>query len=76
MKLPGWFKIETPIGTYNPDWAIVKENDEKVYLVRETKSTKDQLKLRGSEWAKIQCGKAHFSELGVNFSHVTRAGEV
>ena len=76
VKLPGWFKIETPIGTYNPDWAIVKENDEKVYLVRETKSTKDQLRLRGSEWAKIQCGKAHFSELGVDFSHVTRAAEI
>jgi type III restriction enzyme len=76
VKLPGWFKIETPIGTYNPDWAIVKENDEKVYLVRETKSTKDQLKLRGSEWAKIQCGKAHFAELGVDFAHVTRADEV
>jgi type III restriction enzyme len=76
VKLPGWFKIETPIGTYNPDWAIVKENDEKVYLVRETKSTKDQLKLRGSEWAKIQCGKAHFDSLGVDFAHVTRANEV
>ncbi|MBU1664960.1 MAG: DEAD/DEAH box helicase, partial [Gammaproteobacteria bacterium] len=76
VKLPGWFKIETPIGTYNPDWAIVKEHDEKLYLVRETKSTKDQLKLRGSEWSKIQCGKAHFEELGVDFDHVTGAEEV
>ncbi len=76
VKLPSWFRIETPIGTYNPDWAIVKENDEKVYLVRETKSTQDQLKLRGSEWAKIQCGKAHFGSLGVSYAHVTRADEV
>ena len=76
VKLPGWFKIETPIGTYNPDWAIVKAHDEKVYLVRETKSSKDQLKLRGSEWAKIQCGKAHFEELGVDFEPVTKAEEV
>lgn len=76
VKLPPWFKIETPIGTYNPDWAIVKENDEKVYLVRETKSTKEELKLRGSEWAKIQCGKAHFESLGVDFAHVTKATEV
>ncbi|OJW56236.1 MAG: DEAD/DEAH box helicase [Thiobacillus sp. 65-1059] len=76
VKLPAWFKIETPIGTYNPDWAIVKENDEKVYLVRETKSTKEELKLRGSEWAKIQCGKAHFDALGVDFAHVTKATEV
>jgi type III restriction enzyme len=76
IKLPGWFKIETPIGAYNPDWAIVKQDDAKVYLVRETKSTTDQLKLRGSEWAKIQCGKAHFDTLQVDFSHVTTANEV
>lgn len=76
IKLPGWFKIETPIGTYNPDWAIVKQDDAKVYLVRETKSTKDQLKLRGSEWAKIQCGKAHFETLQVDFAHVTSANEI
>ena len=76
IKLPGWFKIETPIGTYNPDWAIVKQDDAKVYLVRETKSTKDQLKLRGSEWAKIQCGKAHFDTLQVDFKHVLSANEV
>lgn len=76
IKLPGWFKIETPIGTYNPDWAIVKQDDAKVYLVRETKSTKDQLKLRGSEWAKIQCGKAHFDSLQVDFAHVTSALEI
>ena len=75
IKLPGWFKIETPIGAYNPDWAIVKQGDAKVYLVRETKSTKDQLKLRGSGWAKIQCGKAHFDTLQVDFAHVVSANE-
>ena len=53
-----------------------KEDDQKVYLVRETKGTKDQFKLRGSEWAKIQCGHAHFDALGVDFAHVTNAGEV
>ena len=76
IKLPSWFKIDTPLGTYNPDWAIVKEEDTKVYLVRETKSTKDQLKLRASEWAKIECGKAHFDTLGVDFSHVINASEI
>jgi type III restriction enzyme len=76
IKLPGWFKINTPMGTYNPDWAIVKEEDAKLYLVRETKSTKEQLKLRGSEWAKIQCGRSHFDALSVNFDHVTSASEV
>lgn len=76
IKLPGWFMIDTPLGTYNPDWAIVKQEDEKIYLVRETKSTKDQLKLRGSEWAKIQCGKAHFEMLGVDFQHIVSAASV
>lgn len=76
IKLPSWFKINTPIGTYNPDWAIVKQEDERVYLVRETKSTKDQLKLRTSEWGRIECGKAHFETLNVDFSHVTNASEI
>ena len=39
MKLPSWFRIDTPIGSYNPDWAFVTERDEKLYFVRETKST-------------------------------------
>jgi type III restriction enzyme len=42
LKLPNWFKVETPIGTYNPDWAIVKQptgEEQKLYLVRETKSS-------------------------------------
>lgn len=41
VKLPGWFKINTPIGPYNPDWAFVTERNEKLYFVRETKSTLD-----------------------------------
>jgi type III restriction enzyme len=76
VKLPPWFQIETPIGTYNPDWAIVKEGDTKIYLVRETKSTTEQLRLRGAEWAKIQCGKAHFGTLAVDFAHVTSHDQV
>ena len=76
IKLPDWFKVETPIGTYNPDWAIVKQEDKKIYLVRETKSTKKQLKLRGSEWEKIRCGEAHFDALDVDFYHVTSPAEV
>jgi type III restriction enzyme len=76
IKLPGWFMIDTPLGTYNPDWAIVKQEDARIYLVRETKSSKDQLKLRGSEWAKITCGRAHFETLGVDFGHIVSATEV
>jgi len=79
LKLPSWFKVETPVGTYNPDWAIVKQQDTdppKLYLVRETKGTKDPMKLRVGEWAKIRCGKAHFDALGVDFDHITSAKEV
>ncbi len=66
LKLPSWFKIQTPLGTYNPDWAIVKqeaESEPKLYLVRETKSTLRQFDLRNSEEMKIWCGKAHFDAL-------------
>jgi type III restriction enzyme len=76
IKLPDWFRVETPIGTYNPDWAIVKQEDEKLYLVRETKSTKEQQKLRQSEWDKIRCGKAHFDALDVDFKHITAVEQV
>ena len=39
VKLPDWFKVETPLGSYNPDWAILKHDDTVLYLVRETKGT-------------------------------------
>ncbi|TSJ44561.1 DEAD/DEAH box helicase [Mucilaginibacter corticis] len=58
FKLPFWFKIDTPIGTYNPDWAIVFKDEKKIYFVAETKSAGQEL--RGSEKLKIECGKAHF----------------
>ena len=56
VKLPGWFEIETPVGKYNPDWAIIKQNGQALYLVRETKGTRDFLKLRTSEADKVRCG--------------------
>ena len=76
VKLPAWFKIETPIGSYNPDWAVVKHHDETIYLVRETKSTKDFEKLRNSEADRIRCGRRHFEALSVGFEVVVGAGEV
>lgn len=66
FKLPDWFKIPTPIGNYNPDWAVVFEDDKRIYFVAETKDTNtptvDLSKLRESEQQKIKCGKAHFKE--------------
>jgi len=67
IKLPSWFKVPTPIGSYNPDWAILKENGRIVYMIRETKSTKDKLKLRIPETDKIKCGEAHFLSIGVDY---------
>lgn len=76
FKLPGWFKVETPVGTYNPDWAIVKQEDNKVYLVRETKGSKKEDQLRGAEAGRIKCGTAHFDALGVDYKTVVTADEV
>jgi type III restriction enzyme len=76
VKLPSWFQVETPVGTYNPDWAIVKHEDETIYLVRETKGTKDYEKLRNSEADKIRCGRRHFEALGADFEVVTSTVEL
>jgi type III restriction enzyme len=78
IKLPDKFKIDTPVGQYIPDWAIVKHDDDTIYMVRETKGVKkDQfLKLRTSESDKIRCGEKHFEALGISFDMVTDADEV
>ena len=76
VKLPSWFKIDTPIGPYNPDWAFVTEREEKLYFVRETKSTTNFDKLRPEEKQKIKCGHRHFKEIGTNFDVVTSLKEV
>jgi type III restriction enzyme len=75
VKLPGWFRVPTPVGSYNPDWAIVAEKDERVYLVRETKSTTDTGKRRNSENQKIKCGRRHFEAIEVDFDDCTSVSE-
>ena len=70
FKLPFWFKIETPLGTYNPDWALLYENDKKVYFVAETKGVNniDDPSLSDNKRFKIKCGKEHFKNFdGVEF---------
>lgn len=64
-KLPGWFKVPTPLGSYIPDWAVLVEKDgaERLYLVVETKSSLFTDDLGDKESAKIECGKAHFKAL-------------
>jgi len=64
-KLPAWFKIETPLGTYNPDWAVVIEIDgqDRLYFVVETKGSLFSGDLRAREQAKFDCGREHFKAL-------------
>jgi type III restriction enzyme len=76
VKFPGWFEIDTPVGKYNPGWAIVKHDDQTLYLVWETKSTKDFLTLRTSEADKVRCGEKHFETLGVPFKIAVSADDV
>jgi type III restriction enzyme len=64
-KLPPWFKIPTPLSTYNPDWAVVVEDEgeEKLYFIVETKGSTWWGDLRHAEGAKIKCGEKHFEEV-------------
>jgi len=84
VKLPNWFTVDTPVGTYNPDWAIVMENrdehgdpTETLYLVRETKGDNWKTSLRINEVRKINCGERHFSgALGVDYRVVSKASDL
>lgn len=86
IKLPSWFKVKTPVGYYNPDWAIVWEDRDQhgkpngkplIYLVRETKDTANLGKLRPDELRKMKCGEKHFKgALGVDFKVVKSASEL
>ena len=64
------------LGNNRRQIIILVDNDETLYLVRETKGTKDFLKLRTSEADKVRCGQKHFDTLGVPFSVVVSADEV
>ncbi len=65
IKLPSSFVIDTPLGNYNPDWAILVEKDgaETLYFVVETKGSTAQEDLRFNEHGKIMCGRKHFEAL-------------
>jgi restriction endonuclease len=83
VKLPDWFTVDTPIGEYRPDWAIVMDNPEGedarplLYLVRETKGATQAGGLRPDEARKVRCGKQHFEgALGVSYKLVSSAREL
>jgi type III restriction enzyme len=84
-KLPRAFFIPTPLGRYNPDWAIAfKEGTVKhVYFVAETKGSRSSLQLREVEKSKIECARKFFAHLNekagaqeVTYDVVTTYGEL
>ncbi len=83
IKLPRWFVILTPIGKYNPDWAVVMDDTdqfgntkEKMYFVTETKGTTNLDDLRGIEKRKIRCAEEHFASLSVKFQVASDADDL
>ena len=68
-KLPRGFYINTPMGHYNPDWAVVfKENSgvKHIYFIAETKGSIIEADLRDVEKAKIACATKHFQSIGAS----------
>jgi type III restriction enzyme len=82
IKLPRWFQIETPVGPYSPDWALVYRNDRTLYFVAETKETGGrgpvQLSLlRPLEQLKVESGRRHFRQFEeVSFKVVRTLAEL
>ena len=77
-KLPAWFQIDTPLGSYNPDWAVLYtlEDVERLYFVVESKGSIFDESLRPLERGKIQCGEKHFEELGSKLFTVSNIEEL
>jgi len=77
LKLPRWFVIQTPIGEYRPDWALLLKRDKRLYFVAETKSSLIRSDRRETENQKIDCGYKHFAELPeVEFTEATSLADI
>ncbi len=85
IKLPGWFRVDTPIGQYEPDWALVWAGRDEhgdggqphLYLMRETKGSEQLADLRDEERWKVRCGLAHFqAALGVDYKVITAESDL
>ena len=65
VKLPDSFYISTPVGHYNPDWAIAfyEETVKHIYFVAETKGSMSSMQLRKIEESKIHCAREHFKAI-------------
>ncbi|RTL00479.1 MAG: type III restriction endonuclease subunit R [Proteobacteria bacterium] len=78
-KLPAWFKVNTPLGKYNPDWALLidKDGSESIYFIAETKDANFMTNGRTAEKIKTECGKLHFIEaLDVDYQVVSKFTEI
>ena len=82
-KLPSWFQVPTPLGLYNPDWAVLIEDNgqERLFFVVETKGSRWLDELRGQESAKIACGKKHFKAIAIHenpaqYTHATSVDDL
>lgn len=81
VKLPSGFYINTPMGKYNPDWAIAfnEGSVRHIYFVAETKGDTSDIQLREVERAKIECARRHFSVISsdtVKYSAVSSYSEL
>ena len=80
VKLPDWYKIKTPVGGYNPDWAIVRNSgngDYELFLIRETKASSniDDLFREAEAW-KVTFGKKHYDAINVDYKVVRSADQL
>ena len=75
IKLPSWFKIDTPVGKYNPDWAVAFDGDRRIYFVAETKGSDDihDNHLSTNERGKITAARRHFAEINVPYAAPVRS---
>ena len=76
FKLPKWFKIPTPIGNYNPDWAVVRNRQTHAYFIAETKGSTDKTQLRASEAMKIEYAKKCFENTSMLYAAVKNTQEM
>ncbi|ASD51137.1 DEAD/DEAH box helicase [Erysipelothrix rhusiopathiae] len=80
VKLPDDFKIRTPLGNYNPDWAVLyeEENEQRLYFILETKGNTDPQQLRASERNKIIAGEKHFKAIDtdIRFKVINKEKEI
>jgi type III restriction enzyme len=80
VKLPDRYKIQTPVGGYNPDWAIVRKSPDgeyELFLIRETKGSPniDDLFREAEAW-KVTFGKKHYESIGVDYKVVSHADQL